>query len=98
MKKIFILHEFKDSFRERLRKKLQRGFFDINDQLVNFMLKYLNNELTVFFPYKKHESEIFKKNKRKRVDLELLEHASYQSKAFPNILGKGSLLQPLNSS
>ena len=24
-------------------KKLQRGFFDINDQLVNFMLKYLNN-------------------------------------------------------
>ena len=50
MKKTFIVHEFKDSFGERLRKKLQRGFFDINDQLVNFTLKYLNNELTVFFP------------------------------------------------
>ena len=50
MKKIFIVHEFKDSFGKRLRKKLQRGFFYINDQLVNFMLKYLNNELTVFFP------------------------------------------------
>ena len=43
MKKIFIVHEFKDSFGERLRKELQRGFFDINDQLVNFMLKYLIN-------------------------------------------------------
>ena len=50
MKKIFIVHEFTDSFGERLRKKHQQGFFDINDQLVNFMLKYLNNELTVFFP------------------------------------------------
>ena len=66
MKKIFIVHEFKDSFGERLRKKLQRGFFDINDQLVNFMLKYLNNELTVFFTKKKHESELFKKKQAKK--------------------------------
>ena len=69
MKKIFIVHEFKDSFRERLRKKLQRGFFDINDQLVNFMLKYLNIELTVFFPYKKHESELFKKTSERALTL-----------------------------
>ena len=34
-------------------KKLQRGFFDIIEQLVNFMLKNLNNELTVSLPYKK---------------------------------------------
>ena len=79
-------------------EKLQRGSFDFIEQLVNFMLKNLNNELTVFLPYKKYESEIFKENRRKSLEPELLEHASYKSEAFVKILGKGSLLQPLNSS
>ena len=79
-------------------EKLQRGSLDFIEQLVNFMLKNLNNELTVFLPYKKYECEIFKENRRKSLQPELREHASYKSKAFLNILGKGSLLQPLNSS
>ena len=41
-------------------KKIQRGFFDFNEQLVNFMLKNLNNEQTVLLPYKKYECKSFK--------------------------------------
>ena len=41
-------------------KKLQRGFFDFIEQLVNFMFKNLKKEQTVFLPYKKYECAIFK--------------------------------------
>ena len=47
-------------------KKLQRGFSDFIEQLLNFMLKNLNNELTVFLPYKKYECGIFKKKQAKK--------------------------------
>ena len=50
-------------------KKLQRGFFDFIEQLVNFMLKNLKNGLTVFLPYKKYECEIFNKTGKKVLSL-----------------------------
>ena len=51
--KIFIVHELYDSFGERLRKKNFSVIFftfDFIEQLVNFMLKNLKKEQTVFLP------------------------------------------------